>query len=148
MLFRIGSSANTIFSSVGAWRNGGRWNSVGKDLIYCTENVSCARLEVEGHLGIRLPPLYKLVEILVPEDLKIEELEPFMLPSGWDNKSDLDVSRSIGDAWIDKGDSLLLRTPSIASPLDYCVVINPKHHDFARLIASEPIEIVWPKAGN
>jgi RES domain-containing protein len=148
MLFRIGSSANTIFSSVGARLQGGRWNSVGNDIIYCASNVSCARLEVEGHLGMRLPSLYKLVEIDVPQDIHAFELDPLVLPRGWDHKSDFEISRKIGDTWIKQGSNLLLRTPSVASPLDYCVAINPNHRDFPRLKASQPIEIVWPKAGN
>jgi RES domain-containing protein len=148
MIFRIGNKANKIFSGEGARINGGRWNSPGREMIYCADNLSCCRLEVERHLGMRLPPSYKVVEIAVPQGVVVEELDVNLLPQGWDNDLDYSISSPIGDEWIDRGDGLLLRVPSVASPLDYCVVINPKHPDFPKLLPTDNLDIAWPKAAN
>ena len=48
-----GKYANDI-SGIGARLNGGRWNSRGKNALYCAENISLAKLEVAVHLDLDL----------------------------------------------------------------------------------------------
>jgi RES domain-containing protein len=52
-------------SGIGAFRSGGRWNSKGTYMLYCSENSSLAFLESLVHFD----------KILIPPQLFISELE-------------------------------------------------------------------------
>ena len=57
-------------SGTGSKLYGGRWNSVGLNATYTTENISLAVLEVLVHIKkYRLPLDYHLVTISIPDNI-------------------------------------------------------------------------------
>jgi RES domain-containing protein len=140
-LYRIGTKDYPVFDATGAAMRGGRWNSVNVPVIYCGLNVSVARLEIMGYIPIG--PNHKLVVVDVPSVVKIIDLNPTLLPAGWSGR-DHSATRKIGDDWVASQKSALLKVPSVASPLDFNVVINPAHPDFQVLLALDPVDLVWP----
>ncbi len=106
---------------------GGRWNSQGRGVVYCSENLSLCVLENLVHLppSLRgqLPPRVA-VRIEVPDQ---EVTEVVKLPSAL-RGSKLDKwCVKTGDQWLQNGSRLILRVPSIVVEQDYNVILNANH---------------------
>ena len=141
-VYRIADGRHRVFDAAGAMRHGGRWNSPGRPVIYASESLSCARIELLVRLPLgRLPPSHRWIEIAIPDDLSIETLAPNALPE-W-NAPDCIASRAFGDHWLRDQRSVAMLVPSLAAPGERNVLINPEHPDFSLLSASEERELVW-----
>ena len=133
-VWRIGKGRHPLFDGSGALQHGARWNSPGAPAIYAASTFSLAVLEVLVHAQIgRLPPNLRSVRIEIPEGVERETLLPEDLP-GWD-RADLSVSRGYGDRWLAEARSAVLLVPSVLSPVEPNAVLNPRHPDFARIVA-------------
>ena len=62
-----------------------------------------------------LPDDTMLIRYEAPDDLRVEESQLADLPEDW--RADQHVTRSIGDAWLDRGSACLLRVPSVIVPI-------------------------------
>jgi hypothetical protein len=94
-----------------------------------------ALLEILVHLEIEeghLPRFYKLLEIQVPDDVRIEKLEDWAkLPKGWPKKQA--VTRAFGDEWLDRNSAALLQIPSALVPRTNNFLLNPLHPDAPKI---------------
>ncbi len=116
---------------------GGRWNSVGEPVIYLSDSLALAALEVLVHLPRierqkgELPP-FLAVGLNVPDALIDDPAYPAALPS--------DETRALGDAWLRSASSLGLLVPSRVIPLERNVLLNPRHPAMAKVTVavSEP----------
>ena len=134
-----------IWDGTGAALFGGRWNSPGRPVIYGSLSYSCAMLEVLAHANIgRIPDSQRFVVVDVPDNMSIEHVDEFDLPSGWDSESST-TARVIGDRWLMEARSAILIVPSVVARIDQNAVINPLHPDTAHLIVSEPHKVMWDK---
>jgi RES domain-containing protein len=125
--------AGTAFSGEGARIFGGRWNSPGVRVIYCSEQLSLATLEILVHtLPVRLKDKFRAFRIRFDEALLVS-LTQTRLPNGWDAQPPTAASQAIGDEWIKSARSLALAVPSVLVPLERTFLINPVHSDFAKL---------------
>ena len=74
----------------------------------------------------------------MPGDLRIEESPLDGLPENW--RADERLTRSIGNAWLDRGSACLLRVPSVIVPVpdtdDRNIIVNHRHGDAARIAIS------------
>ena len=117
--------------------NDGRWNSRGRPVTYGSTGPALCLLEKLVHLGdvTLIPDDTVLVRYEVPDGASIEEVRIENLPAGW--RLDEGASRAIGDDWLDRASSCLLRVPSVIVPLaeadDRNVVINHRHEQAAGL---------------
>jgi RES domain-containing protein len=129
--------AASAFDGEGARRSGGRWTSLGRRAVYTSSTVALATLEMIAHLDSTAPlRAYVLIEVTVPDSL-ITAVDSSALPSNWrEYPAPLEL-RVIGDSWLDRKTSAVLRVPSAIVPVEYNYVINPQHHDFP-LIATGP----------
>ena len=141
--YRIADSRYPIFDATGAAINGGRWNSVGKRVIYASESYAAAMLEVLAHRNApTLPKHHKAVHIFIPDAVAIETVLPGDLP-GWDDQDER-ISKEFGDAWYDAKRTPILRVPSVATHgPEFNLVLNSTHPDFHLLQAGEPAAIIW-----
>ena len=124
-------------SGAGAKTSGGRWNSKGTPVLYCSTNISLATLETVHYLrNGGLPFNRYLVRIDVPDAVwkTRQVLDP--LPGGWDAIPAGLSSRTAGDAWIASSASALLLVPSVIVPDEYNVLINPHHGHAAAIVAT------------
>ncbi|GAA4017849.1 RES family NAD+ phosphorylase [Actimicrobium antarcticum] len=129
-------AANDL-SGTGAKMTGGRWNSKGSAVVYCSTNIALTALETVHYLRSGGLPFNRyLVRIDVPEAIwgKHQVLEP--LPGGWDAIPAGLTARAAGDAWINSGMSALFLVPSVIVPDEYNVLINPQHVDAAAIVAT------------
>ncbi len=124
-------------SGTGARITGGRWNSKGAPVVYCSTSIALATLETVHYLrGGGLPFNRYLVRIAIPDVVwnARQVLDPF--PGGWDAIPAGLSGKRAGDGWIAAGKSALLLVPSVIVPDEYNVLLNPRHADAAAVTAS------------
>jgi RES domain-containing protein len=144
-IYRIADGRHPIWDGSGAGLIGGRWNSLGKPVIYGSLSYSCAMLEILAHANIgRVPQTHQFVIAEVPKDVSVEILEGSILPEGWDSENTASA-RARGDQWINEARSAILIVPSVIARLDRNALVNPLHPDAKKLIVSEPINVIWDK---
>ena len=123
-------------SGEGARLTGGRWNSKGHAVIYTSSSPSLCALEMLVHLPLSLVPSdIVLVGYQIPAGIKTTEVEPKNLKKGWNNYPHLRFTQEIGDQWLLKKSTPLLKVPSaiVGPTTDFNYLINPKHPQFAKI---------------
>ncbi len=117
-------------SGAGAKITGGRWNSPGRAVLYCSSSIALAALETIVHLSQGTLPLDRfLVRVTIPDRLwrARETLTLAAAPVAWDALPASPASRRYGDEWLDQSRSAVLEIPSIVVPEEYNVLVNPNH---------------------
>lgn len=141
--YRVSKRRHPPFDGTGAARRGGRWNSPGREVVYCSRAYANALLEVlvRSNLG-RLPGPHHCVLVEVPDAVAMETLEAGTLP-GWDTP-DQRVSRKFGDRWLTEERTAVLIVPSlVARPFEQNVLVNPRHPATASLRIGAPVAVAW-----
>ena len=141
--YRIADARHPIYDGTGAMLRGGRWNSVGKRVIYAAESYAGAILEVLVHANLSVPPKHhQVVRISIPDPVKVETVSASALP-GW-NGEDLMVAQAFGDAWLRQARTAILRVPSVVTEgREYNILINPAHSQAGLIEASNPEPVRW-----
>jgi RES domain-containing protein len=115
-------------SGEGARLHGGRWNQKGTPVLYTSEHQSLATLEVLVHTSLNLiPEDLQLLKLDIPEEVPQESISMDTLPSNWRNYPAPRSLALLGTKWAQSLKSLVLRVPSVISPPDANVLINPHH---------------------
>jgi RES domain-containing protein len=131
-VFRIGAALFTrsrkeAFSGNGGLRASARWHTAGHPVVYTAQSLSLAALEILVRLKQTddIQPFYAY-SAEVPDALI---LNPGSFPARW--KSRLAVSRAFGDAWLEAKTSPAMLVPTIITPGEWNVLINPLHPQFS-----------------
>ena len=135
-VFRLAREKNaTPLSGKGAAKYGARWNPVGVELIYTAQNRSLAMAEVAVHLTLAtLPEDYMMLTIDIPDDIKVKQLSEADLPADWQEFPHPVSTQDIGRDFVAQNEYCVLIIPSVVTPGDYNVLINPNHTDFSKII--------------
>jgi RES domain-containing protein len=129
--------AATAFSGQGARIFEGRWNSAGVSVVYCSENLALAALEILVHarpIAIKEP--FRAFRVNFDDSL-MTRIELKKLPKGWNLQPPSPISKTIGDEWARAGRSVVLALPSVLVPLERTYLINPEHPDFGKIEVHE-----------
>ena len=122
----------------GALRNGGRWNSPGRRVVYLAASLALASLELLVHLReTDVLKGYRKLPVGIPEHL-VKTADLRALPADWARTSLHPVNQRIGDRWLDSLESAVLVVPSAVVIGEVNYLVNPAQPDFVRL---EPGEI-------
>lgn len=82
-----------------------------------------------------LPQHIHLVCYEVPDDIHVEIAEISSLPEGWSR--DQELTRQVGNSWLDSESSCLLKVPSVLVPVaesdERNLLVNHKHEDVGRI---------------
>ena len=138
--FRIGRTeyAPSFFDGEGPFKYGGRWNSQGTRMVYTSESLALATLEIVVHFDaeqVRKSYSYAAVTIGQEYILPVETFAE--LPGTWrDFPAPLRV-QEIGDEWVRSGVSVVLRVPTAILPTGYNYLLNIGHPDFSELDIGE-----------
>lgn len=127
-------------SGEGARKFGGRWNSKGTAMIYTAESRALCTAELAVHLSLgMLPKGYRMISILIQDDITTGELNNNELPVDWKSFPYQPSSQAFGDAFIQNLEFAIIKVPSAVVPGDHNYLLNPLHPDFReiRIIDSE-----------
>ncbi|MCA8066455.1 RES family NAD+ phosphorylase [Burkholderia sp. AU38729] len=134
-------------SGNGAALAGGRWNPRGMRVVYTCAHASTALLEALVHMAGLMPAGgYHLVALEVPDNAYNEAFVP-ALPDGWaDLTRDPDATMKQGRQWLEAGEQLAMRVPSVVCPTDTNLLLNPLHSDMStvKVISTTPF-ILGPR---
>jgi RES domain-containing protein len=126
ILWRI--SNHVSLAGDGGLRASGRWHTRGRRIVYCSESPAAVLLEILVHFEIDvrdLPAKYRLLKLEGAGNLGIQRVALADLPVDWPEQAD--VTRAIGDRWLQIARSPLLRVPSAVVPETFNVLLNPAH---------------------
>lgn len=125
--------ARTAFSGEGARIFEGRWNSVGVRMVYCSENLALAALEILVHTRpFALRDKFRAFRVSF-DDALMRVVDLKTLPRGWNAQPPGPVSKHFGDEWIKSARSAVLSLPSVLVPLERTLLLNPNHRDFGKI---------------
>lgn len=142
--YRTCKTRYPVFDGTGARNAGGRWNSPGHPVVYCSDSMAGSLLEilVHAHSPLKPPGPHHCGRARLADDVSVEFLEPEALPR-WD-AADEGASRAFGDEWLEEGRTAVLVVPSaIARPYGRNVLLNPTHDDFHRIGRDAPVAVEW-----
>ncbi len=133
LAYRICRRAHRALDGEGARLYGGRWNTAGRPVIYCSSSRALAALELLVHVDVQDAPrdLYVL-EVSVP-DAAIDRLDVKRLPATWARVPEHATCRTAGDAWRAAGKTLALLVPSAPAAEEWNLLINPVHPRFGQV---------------
>lgn len=125
--------AKTAFSGEGSFKRGGRWSSRRNAVVYTSDSLSLATLELIVH-GVSVDTIKNQVFIAaeIPEAI-ITELDTNQLPSNWRSVSTMPQLQVLGDQWIKANRFAVLKVPSAVIPIEFSYVINLNHIDFKKI---------------
>ncbi len=126
--------AGDALSGRGGLFTSGRWHTRGRPVVYTSESLALAALEVLVHVDRNsLPADLVQVEIDVPDDLEILRIDVNALPRNWrDYPAPPDLQRR-GDEWLQTGLSPVLEVPSAVIVDESNFLFNPRHADARKL---------------
>jgi RES domain-containing protein len=90
-----------------------------------TETPASALLEVCVHTSANdVPPEFTLLKI-EGKDVETPFIGIDTLPKNW--QAQLEVTRDLGNTWLEKNENVLLRVPSVIVPETANSLFNPSH---------------------
>jgi RES domain-containing protein len=119
-------------SGTGARLWGGRWNPVGVSVVYASESISLALLEVLANtFTLEELQMIHLMEITIPENTGSQEIKLQQLKKDWHH--DFDYTQWMGQEILAARKSLMVQCPSAIVQKENNYLINPLHPDFKKL---------------
>ena len=120
-------------SGEGARRYGGRWNSVGRPVVYLGDSLALAGMELLVHLRAgRILETHRKMPVFIPERL-VMHLSEHQLPPESAQPSLHPVTQEFGDRWIDHALSAVLQVPSAVVRGETNFIVNPDHANFGAI---------------
>lgn len=135
-LWRITRSqhASSAFSGTGAEKTGGRWNFKGFPMVYASENLSLAALEVFVHVPPGLIPDDMIsISAVLPDSVSLLRLDASNLVATWREYPAPIELQQLGTEWLIEKKSLLMIAPSAINPMENNLLLNPMHPEIKRL---------------
>lgn len=124
-------------SGTGARLKGGRWNPPGLPVIYTSESISLALLEVLANaLTLDQLQMIRLMEIDIPNTIDYQDIKLQSLKKDWYH--DFDYTQWMGQEILKTKKTMSFRCPSAIVHREHNFLINPLHPDFkkAKLVSS------------
>lgn len=129
-------TVSEMLSGEGAYLHGGRWNSKGYRVVYLGANLATAAMELLVHIGsTNILNQFKKIEVIFDNSF-ILLIDPNQLPKNWNNQTMTPTTQLIGNDWLDKKESLILKVPSVAVDGESNYLLNPNHSDFDKITVS------------
>jgi RES domain-containing protein len=109
---------------------GARWTSRGRNAVYTSSYLSLSVLEVYVNIPQEVRdelPILQAVRIFVPDDARTAQVPQDQLAGLMSGPGPIAASRTVGDNWLDRGDTLVLEVPSAIVPEETNLILNPAH---------------------
>ena len=143
IVYRISNARySDDISGAGAKLMGGRWNSKGIPVLYMSEYISLAVLEMLVNTNFKdFDIALDLMYINIPNQVKVTSIEVKSLKINW--KDDFEYTRYIGDEILKQKEVALIKVPSAVINEEHNYLANPLHADFKK-IKIVKIKSFWP----
>jgi RES domain-containing protein len=141
--------ADLASKGIGAYAVGGRWTSAGTHAVYASESIALCMLEVLVHSPT--PKARKVPRVLFridTPDTLLKSVSLPLVPKPFIPSTPFEESQPVGDAWIRAANSAGLVVPSAIIGLEFNVVLNPAHPDYAKVKWSKPVAIALDERLN
>jgi RES domain-containing protein len=129
---------DTAFDGLGAALVTGRWHLRGTRIVYTSESIALATLELLVNMERRREYGNFVLFACYFHEALIEELDVALLPRGWDGTPPPDGVREIGESWIRSKRSAVLKVPTAINGEESNYLLNPEHEDFKSVDFGEP----------
>ncbi len=134
--------AKTPFDGFGSAQYGGRWNSKGVYVAYASASPALSMLELLVHIDRDdVPDDLVFVIADIPND-SIKDVDESTLPANWRAEPPPAKLRAVGDTWVQSNSSIGLRVPSVLSPTESNILINPSHPRVGEVQYAPPERVV------
>lgn len=135
--------AEIAFSGEGTQKVGGRWTPKGVKAVYTSSSLALAALELLVHVEKEdIVTGFVAISADIPDDLQVDVIMPSQLPDNWRDTPAPESLSSIGQRWLNAGQTAVLCVPSAVISIERNFLLNPEHPDF------EKIQIDRPEAFN
>jgi len=132
---------DTALDGSAAKNYGGRWNSKGVAMLYASDTIALAALELLVHLHHgEILNQYLLFSLELPDN-SVMSLKETALPSDWRHDPPPPSTAAIGDEWASGQLSLALTVPSTLVPRQRNFLLNPAHPAFETVITGVSNEL-------
>jgi RES domain-containing protein len=132
--------ARQPLSGRGGLASSGRWHTAPRLVVYASESLALASLELLVHLDPDLLPADLVALLLdVPEAVSMRSITVPELPRSWRRTPAPRALQRLGDAWLDNQETTLLRVPSAIVPTEFNFLLNPQHPDSRRITVARRI---------
>ena len=116
----------------------GRWNSQGQYIIYTGGSLALSCLEKLVHTpGTSLySGDFSVVTLYIPDTLPIFELSIAKLTrlnADWHKVINYPMTQLLGDTWLRKMETAVLKVPSAIIDMEFNYLLNPAHPDFEKI---------------
>ncbi len=119
-------------SGTGSKLFGGRWNSKGIPMLYVSEHISLAVLEMLVNNQFKDFSIdLSLLRISIPDTIEIKEIKINKLKAKWNE--DFSYTKFMGNEFIKSMSNLVLKVPSAVISEEHNYLINPLHTDFKKV---------------
>lgn len=138
------ASRATDLSGQGAAIQGGRWNDKDVPVVYLGLSPAICCLETFVHASGR--PLFpmKITAFELPEDEGLYlRPDPQELPPGWNSLPADRPSMDFGTRWLKAGEQLGLIVPSAVLPLEWNILLNPRHPAMAQVRVEDSFDFLY-----
>ncbi len=135
-LFRICRARHgaTAWDGEGARLHGGRWNRHGIPMVYASESLSLATLELLVHGNYEeAPDDLVATSMTLPKNIVVERLQADRLPRDWRSYPAPEMLQELGSTWARSLKTACLAVPSAVVPSEWNYLLNPRHPTFDRL---------------
>jgi RES domain-containing protein len=135
-VFRLGKHAyrTQLFSGQGGLFSSGRWTPRGRPVVYTSASISLAVLEYTVNYRRRgWVPATVLGRATIPSNVRVHAVAMKKLPDNWyaaDAPSEL---QQIGEEWLERGETAVLKVPSAIVVEEWNYLLNPLHAAFKKL---------------
>jgi len=128
-------------SGEGARLYGGRWNRPGTAVVYTSEHLSLAVLEILVNNADREALRdYSFLELEFDPKLIHALKEP---PKGWLDYPASGASQDVGTHWAEALISAVLAVPNAIVSTERNYILNPRHPDFKQIKVSRPFPFAF-----
>ena len=137
IVYRICNSLyNDDLSGTGAKLFGGRWNSKGFAVLYVSQYISLAVVEMLVHNQFKdFSVELSLLHISFPDTIEIKEIKHSKLKNNW--MDDFGYTQFMGDNFLQSASDAILKIPSAVITEENNYIINPLHADFKKIKITE-----------
>jgi len=140
-LYRITSATFARdLQGTGCLYTSGRWHYKGTRVLYTSEYISLAKLELLANSPV-IPKNQVLVTIEIPDKATIKEMLAEKLPANWWQFPYPNLLADYTESWIKEDKYWIMKVPSAQSITEHNYLLNPLHgqHSLAKVVNVEDI---------